>query len=341
MAAPELRAVGAVDAQTTTLEPGLPVGTETGDLLLMCIESDGTAMTAEGWTGVISKIHSGSSTRLTVLYRVAQASNPTKTSAAVDHAVGRIIGIKKGTFNTSAPIHKEASSEQAATKAGSMPSVTTTEAESLILGVICGALPDATGTAEFSEWKNANLEVPTERIDNTTNKGNGGAVGAFTGVKKVAGETGASTVVCVTESVRACATLAIAPFKATTYEGKGTIAASGTIAGAGVRGTEGKASVAGTGSLQAAGTREAVGKATVSGVSAVKGAGVREAVGVGAVSGAGTISAAGTVTEGGEKGEPQVLRPDEDLDATGWEEAPLWPKLSDQSGETRVKAPLS
>jgi hypothetical protein len=214
MAAPEVRAVGVVGRSAGAIAPGLPAGTVAGDLLLMFLESkgeDGEIVAKEGgWTKLKTQVKGN--TRLTVLYRVSTTgTDNTEINDSGDHQHGRIIGIKTGTFDTGTPFNVSEVGTQAATKAGSVPGATTTVAETLVVAAISGNLPDANGTAEFSEWANASLASITEQIDNASEAGDGGAFGVATGVKAAAGAYGATTVTCATEAERACCSFAIAP----------------------------------------------------------------------------------------------------------------------------------
>lgn len=216
---PEVRAVGTVAAGTAAISPNLPAGTVEGDLLVMCVESGGVSasgeaeptVTAAGWTAVPNGTEKKGNTRLSLLYRIAEASNPRKTNDTGDHQLGRIIGFKAGTFDPANPFNISAKGTQAATKAVSIPGATTTRDNCLILACASGNLPDSTTTAEFSGVTNASLIGLTERIDNTTAEGDGGALFAATGVKATAGAYSATTVTAVTEAERVVISLAINP----------------------------------------------------------------------------------------------------------------------------------
>lgn len=217
--APEVRAVGTISSGATAVSPGLPAGTERGDLLVMVAESGGattgaeasTPLTAEGWSSPPAPYadQKKGNTRLTLLYRIATGSDPTTTNDTGDHQIAKIIGIKSGTFDPHQPFNTAAVGAQALTKSVSIPGGTTTLDNCLILVCASGNLPDALGTAEFGAATNASLTSLTERIDNTTFSGDGGAIYAATGVKATAGAYSATTLTAVTEAERGVASIAI------------------------------------------------------------------------------------------------------------------------------------
>jgi hypothetical protein len=218
-AAPEVRAIGAVAAGTGAISPGLPAGTVAGDLLVMVAESGGaaaageanTALTAAGWTEAPNGSEKKGNTRLTTLFKIAVGGDATLTNDTGDHQMARIIGIKAGTFDPAAPFNISAKGTQALTKAVSIPGATTTRDNCLIIAAASGNLPDATTAAEFSAVTNAGLTGLTERIDNTTAEGDGGAIFAATGVMATHGTYATTTVTAVTEAERAVISLAVNP----------------------------------------------------------------------------------------------------------------------------------
>jgi hypothetical protein len=216
-APPEVRAIGTVAAGVGTIAPALPAGTVAGDLLVMVAESGGattsaeanTALTAAGWTEAPLGSQKQGNTRLTLLYRIATGGDATTTNDTGDHQLARIVGIKAGTFDPVSPFNISARGTQAATKAVSIPGATTTRDNCLIIACASANLPDSTTTAEFSAAANASLTGVTERIDNTTAEGDGGAIWAVTGVLAVHGTYAATTGTAVTEAERAVISLAV------------------------------------------------------------------------------------------------------------------------------------
>lgn len=208
---PTYRATGAILSGTAAISPAMPTGVQPGDLMLMFCENSGeAAQTASGWTQVVAIGNTG--TYLTVLYRINTSglNDATTTSDAGDHQTCRIMSITAGTFCPSSPIHgTPVTSTQAATTAVSITGMTTTVNNTLVVQAQAASLPDSNNTAQFGNVTNANLTSLTERIDNSQNQGNGGAIYAVTGVLATAGATGTLTCTGATSAVRAGATFAI------------------------------------------------------------------------------------------------------------------------------------
>lgn len=229
MALPEVRSVGAIAASTGTITPGEPSSSADADLWFGFYESGGAAASGEAtpsltnlgwkpipaaWGGPIA-VQNGN-TKLTVLYKWVPANEARRgpTNDTGDHQMGRIIDLKAGTFDPEQPIHAVKTSTQSSTTSVSITGLTTSLNECLIIAASAGNLPDATGTTQFASVANGKLGSVTERIDNTTAEGDGGALFVATGTLASKGETGATTVTASNAAVRANVTIAIAPFKA-------------------------------------------------------------------------------------------------------------------------------
>jgi hypothetical protein len=92
---------------------------------------------------------------------------------------------------------------------GSIPGATTTVANTLVVTAIATSLPDASSTAKFSGWTNANLTSLTERTDNSVTAGNGGGLAIATGVKATAGAYGNTAVTLVNAAYKGMISIAI------------------------------------------------------------------------------------------------------------------------------------
>ena len=220
MAIPTVRAVGTFSHSAGAITPGLPTGTVEGDLLIMVIETRNQTITVSDWAEVPDSPQSKTgtdTTRLTIFW-VIQTSGGVNltTSDSGNHQQGRIIGIQKDTFDavSADPFDVTAGGTQDEVTAVSIPGDTTTVNDCLILAAVCGHVPDAVGSTEFSGWTNSDLSSVTERMDNTTNRGEGGAIGAATGGLATAGAYGATTATAVTSANRGVISLAIAPVSA-------------------------------------------------------------------------------------------------------------------------------
>jgi len=203
MIIPEPRGTGTVAAGTGPVEPGLPVGTAEGDLLLMFGQTvaGSAALAATGWE--LFEVAEGlSAPCLTILSRVATGADPHLTNDSGDHQLVRILGIKAKTYTL--PMNPGmANTQTVPTKTieiegtgGAAP------LESLAVIATVGSAPDATGTGEFSGYSNASLTAITEQIDNTTAAGLGGSLGVATGLTTEA-EVGLTTALAVTLAQRA------------------------------------------------------------------------------------------------------------------------------------------
>lgn len=202
MAAPVIRGVGTPGMGTAKVAPGLPTGTIADDLLLMFVETAGQAIAANGWTPLDAQLHSGSGAGITVLYRVATGADPTDTTDSGDHQMARIVGIQAGTWDTTNPfgaVAKEFDGNNTTNK--QVPGGSTDVDEALVFAAIAAALPDATGSANFSGWGTGHPLTFTEQIDNTTAAGNGGGLGVATAVQPTAGAYAAIGVQLAVSSV--------------------------------------------------------------------------------------------------------------------------------------------
>ena len=218
MAIPTVRGVGSFSHGTNTITPALPSGTVEGDLLIMVLETRAQTITVSGWAEVPDSPQTagdpGEKTRLTVFWVIETSGGVNRTTSdSGDHQQGRIIGITKDTFDavSADPFDVTAGGTQVGVTAVSIPGDTTTVDDCLILAVATGHIPDVTGTTEFSSEANSDLSSVTERMDNTTNRGEGGAIVAITGGLATAGAYGATTTTAVTSANRGVISLAIAP----------------------------------------------------------------------------------------------------------------------------------
>jgi hypothetical protein len=193
-----VRAVGAIASGTGAITPGLPTGTVKGDLLVMVCESkSGQTVTCAGWTEAPNSPQEDTtdSTRLTILWRRAQGSDARTTNDPGDHIMGRIIGFS-GVIGYGSPWNVTAGgTESTADTSGSIPGATTTVNGCMIIAACCDGTDTASNnTTGFSGWTNASLASITERIDNRRLDGDGGSIGAATGIMTTAGTYNATTV---------------------------------------------------------------------------------------------------------------------------------------------------
>lgn len=116
---------------------------------------------------------------------------PAITTTA-NHKIGRMI-VVRGCRTTGNPFEAApASTELVADTTVSIPGMTTTSDNCLILYAF-GTGQDITSTAGATGWANASLGSVSERMDNWTATGTGGGFAMASGEKATAGATGAMT----------------------------------------------------------------------------------------------------------------------------------------------------
>ena len=227
-AVPVFIAAGNIASNAAGISPALPAGIAAGDILLLSLETANQAISISNqnggtWTEVTGSPQgtgtaaSATATCLTVFWSRYNGTqgNPT-TSDSGDHQIGRITAYS-GVVDSGNPWDVTAGGVEAVSdNSGDIPGATTTVANTLVVAVIATALPDATGTTNFSAWANGNLTGVTERTDNTRNSRNGGGLGIATGTKATAGAYGSTAVTCATGSYKAMMSIALKPPAAVT-----------------------------------------------------------------------------------------------------------------------------
>ncbi|KKT07613.1 MAG: Fibronectin type III domain protein [Parcubacteria group bacterium GW2011_GWA2_43_17] len=220
---PTFVAAGAVASGTGAITPALPAGIATNDILLLFLETSNQAISISNqnggtWTQVAnSPQYCGTAAgttgaRLTVFWsRYNGTQGAPTTSDSGDHQLGRMIAIR-GVVASGDPWNVTAGGVEAVSDtSGSIPGATTTVANTLVVTAIATSLPDASSTAKFSAWTNANLTSITERIDNSVTAGNGGGLGVATGVKVTAGVYGNTAVTLANAAYKGMMSIAIKP----------------------------------------------------------------------------------------------------------------------------------
>jgi hypothetical protein len=219
--APTFVAAGAVAGGTGTIKPALPSGLAVGDILLLFVETANQASTISAANGGTWAAVTGSpqgtgtaaattATRLTAFWSRYNGTQGAPTvSDSGDHQLGRMIAVR-GAAASGNPWDVTAGGvETTSDTSGSIPGATTTVANTLVVAAVAGSLPDATGTAQFSGWANANLTSLTERTDNSVTAGNGGSLGVATGIKATAGAYGNTTVTHANSAIKGMMSIAI------------------------------------------------------------------------------------------------------------------------------------
>jgi hypothetical protein len=208
---------------TGAITPALPAGIATNDILLLFLETSNQAISISNqnggtWTAVTnSPQYCGTAAgttgaRLTVFWSRYNGTQGAPTASdSGDHQMGRMIAIR-GAVESGNPWNVTAGGTEAVSDtSGSIPGATTTVANTLVVTAIATSLPDASSTAKFSAWTNANLTSVAERTDNSVTAGNGGGLGIATGIKATAGAYGNTTVTLVNAAYKGMMSIAIKP----------------------------------------------------------------------------------------------------------------------------------
>jgi len=223
VATPTFVAAGAVASGTGTITPALPAGLAVNDILLLSLETANQAISISNqnggtWAAVTGSPQGtgtaagSSATRLTVFWSRYNGTQGAPTASdSGNHQLGRIIAVRGATTSGNPWDVTAGGVETTADTSGAIPGATTTVGNTLVVAAIATALPDATGTANFSAWANSNLTSVTERTDNTVTAGNGGGLGIVTGVKATAGAYGNTTVTAGTSAVKGMMSIALKP----------------------------------------------------------------------------------------------------------------------------------
>jgi len=222
-AIPTFVAAGAVSSGTGAISPALPTGRATNDILLLFVETANQAVSISNQNGGTWAAVTGSpqgtgtaggtsATRLTVFWSRYNGTQGAPTvSDSGNHQLARMIAIREA-VSSGDPWNVTAGGVDATSDtSASIPGATTTVANTLVVVATAGSLPDASGTAQFSAWTNANLTSLTERTDNSVNSGNGGSLGIATGVKATAGAYGNTAATHANSAVKGMISIAIKP----------------------------------------------------------------------------------------------------------------------------------
>jgi hypothetical protein len=216
-------AAGAVKSGTGSISPALPSGIAVNDILLLFVETANQAVSISNQNGgtwaAVTNSPQGTgtaggttATRLTVFWSRYNGTqgNPTVSDSG-NHQLARMVAVR-GAVTSGNPWDVTAGGVEATSDtSASIPGATTTVANTLVVVVTAGSLPDASGTSQFSAWTNANLTSLTERTDNSVNSGNGGSLGIATGIKATAGAYGNTAATHANSAVKGMISIAIKP----------------------------------------------------------------------------------------------------------------------------------
>ena len=222
-ATPTFVAAGTVASGTGAITPALPAGLQANDILLLFVETANQTLSITNqnggtWTQVTGSPQGTgtaggtAATRLTAFWSRYNGTQGAPTvSDSGNHQLARMIAIR-GATTSGDPCDVTAGGVEATSDtSGSIPGATTTVAYDLVVAAIATSLPDASSTARFSGWTNADLSGLTERTDNSVNAGNGGGLAIATGTKTTAGVYGATAVTLVNAAQKGMMSIAIKP----------------------------------------------------------------------------------------------------------------------------------
>lgn len=213
---PEYVSVGTFTSGINALSVPPPTWYADGDLLVLLVNSAAQAIaTPSGWTAV-SNSPQGTGTAaaaggvlLAVLYKtVSGVQSNLSVADSGNYTVAQIICFRK--VNTTTPIDVNAGSVKSSATGTTftLPAVTTTAANDLVL-LCVGQDRDLASTTNLDTWTNANLANIVEIIDRTIADGVGGGIGLAIGDKLTAGSTGTSTVTSAAATTAAFLTVAL------------------------------------------------------------------------------------------------------------------------------------
>ena len=211
--APTFVAAGTVDSSGISVNPGLPTGHTTDDILIAFVFANRvggspTINTPAGWT-VIQSQTGGLSPfwRLSVYYkRDGGAESTPAFGGTFDGSVARMLAFR-GCKASGSPVDTSAKNSSAAGTSLTFPAITSTIKNTMVVNVVGGPGPDAVGTTEFSAWANATLDSITEATDNTSSNDTGQSLGSAYGVLAGITSSGQSTATSVTSSEHGYVTL--------------------------------------------------------------------------------------------------------------------------------------
>src|SRR5678815_995300 len=200
MPAPWIQSVGAIAAGTGAVTPPLPAGLAVNDILLLELASLSnvgtiTIPTPNGgtWTE-ITPSHASSHRGTWFWSRYNGTQGAPTTSVPSAGIVARIASIR-GAITTGSPINaSDGSAPGAAATSSSLPTITTTVNNCLIIFGITGNGPDGDGVGVYSACTNSNLTSIAEYMNNSSLVSTGLSLGMALGIKAALGAVGITTV---------------------------------------------------------------------------------------------------------------------------------------------------
>lgn len=211
---PTFVATGTTVSGTGAVTPGVPSGYAADDLLLIFTESANEAVSnPTGYSQAVA-IGTGtaagaSSTRLTVMYKFASASESAPTVADPGNHVLAFMMAIRGVDKTNPFNATSTNADTGNNRSVNITGTTTSVSNALVIAATTNVTD--TATAQYSNWTNASLTSLTPRYNAGTTQGNGGGIGMATGILASPGSTGNTTATTVTATLKTSATLVLAP----------------------------------------------------------------------------------------------------------------------------------
>lgn len=220
-AAPVWKAGGppTISSSVQAVTPTLPLH-QTGDVFLMVLSGLGvnpyTLSDPQGFVEIAgSPQHDGAdnlAARLQVWWKRAASSSetaPTIADVASDDSKMAMVLLVRGCRSSGNPFDVTAGGTVITTTAVSIPGLTTTVANALVIAIATHRIDIA--TPQFSAFANASLTNLTEHVNLSTSSGAGYGIGIAAGTKAVAGAVSATTATLAATSTQALLSIALAP----------------------------------------------------------------------------------------------------------------------------------
>ncbi|MCC5840873.1 MAG: exo-alpha-sialidase [Opitutales bacterium] len=217
---------GAPAASTGPIMPPLPSGLLPGDILILFLQTSAPRIYVENtnggvWRSLARGVASPQSVgtgndevHLTAYYsRYNGTQGAPGTNDSGDHQLGVILAFR-GVVAKGVPWDTADGNRRAEmTTSAFTPGATTSVPNTLVVGAIATALPDANGTNNFFGWNNTDgMTNLIERVDVSTSAGNGGALGIATADFAPAGRSyGRMRVTLAVPSYKAMLSAALRP----------------------------------------------------------------------------------------------------------------------------------
>ena len=177
--------------------PAKPAGTAVNDIILIATEitpgSGHVDLSGFGFTEHPNSPQAGTNSELSLWWRRADGSEPASWDIArvSDHTIADAISIS-GCVTSGSPFDASAADNTDSGTSQTIPGLTTTGANRLVVDVISTGAD--TGTGVFTSFTNGDLSSLTRRVNHGYSGSSGGQLGVADGGKAAAGAVGATTV---------------------------------------------------------------------------------------------------------------------------------------------------